>query len=124
MTGLLQLLKQDRDDPTIIKAAIETLAILCDDSKNNSEDPKEAQLGQMFSEIYIKQVSNVTMLLEILQDDDFYIRFNSIQLLNALLTNTGSHIHDCILTSPMGLSRLIDLLDDKREIIRNGIKTI
>ncbi|CAO3650222.1 unnamed protein product [Cunninghamella echinulata] len=28
-------------------------------------------------------------------------------------------IQDCILTSPMGITRLVDLLDDKREIIRN-----
>ncbi len=28
-------------------------------------------------------------------------------------------MHDGILASPLGISRLIDLLDDKREIIRN-----
>ncbi len=36
------------------------------------------------------------------------------------MNNKPNQLQTCILTSPMGVSRLIDLLDDKREIIRNG----
>jgi hypothetical protein len=39
--------------------------------------------------------------------------------LGALYENVGEAMHDGILASPLGISRLIDLLDDKREIIRN-----
>ncbi|OUM68582.1 hypothetical protein PIROE2DRAFT_53192, partial [Piromyces sp. E2] len=35
------------------------------------------------------------------------------------MNNKPNQLQTCILTSPMGVSRLIDLLDDKREIIRN-----
>ncbi len=58
--------------------------------------------------------------MDILQDYDFYVRFHDIQLLRALLTVRPDHVQDCILTAPMGISRLMDLLDDQREIIRNG----
>ena len=70
----------------------------------------------------------MSLLLEILEETDFYVRFDTVQLLNTLLANTNS-LQDCILASPMGISRfdffvilmirLIDLLEDKREIIRN-----
>ena len=56
--------------------------------------------------------------METLEEPDFYVRYEIVQLLNSLLQNSGS-LHDSILASPRGLSRLIDLLDDKREIIRN-----
>ena len=75
----------------------------------------------MFTEIYIKSPDNVTLLLEILEEPDFYVRYNTLHLLAELYENLGERLEDCILTSPMGISRLIDLLDDRREIIRNGI---
>jgi len=61
----------------------------------------------------------VTTLLQALEGNDFYVRYFTIQLLNALMNNKPNQLQTCILTSPMGVSRLIDLLDDKREIIRN-----
>lgn len=82
-----------------------------------------ADLGVMFAEIYAKDPQNVTLLLEILADTDFYVRFNTVQLLQTLFANLPKALEECILTSPVGMSRLIDLLDDKREIIRNGTKS-
>lgn len=38
-----------------------------------------------------------------------------------LLKNKRKSLQDCILASPMGVSRLLDLLDDQREVIRNGL---
>jgi hypothetical protein len=62
----------------------------------------------------------VVLLLDILAESDFYVRFDCVQLLTTLCTNTGSALREGILTSPVGISRLIDLLDDRREIVRNG----
>lgn len=64
------------------------------------------------------------LFLEILQEYDFYVRFNNVQLLRTLLAVRSDHLQDYILGAPMGISRLMDLLDDKREIIRNGIYRI
>ena len=53
----------------------------------------------------IKDPSNVALLLEILEKPDFYVRFNSIQLLSTLLNNNPTAVQDCVLSSPMGISR-------------------
>ena len=65
----------------------------------------ENNLGVMFSEIYIKDPSNVTILLDILEETDFYVRFDVIQLLSTLLSSKSAPFQDAVLTSPMGISR-------------------
>ncbi|KAJ3045282.1 Vesicle-mediated ER to Golgi transport protein [Rhizophlyctis rosea] len=124
MAVLAVVLKKDRMDVDIIKAALETLTILCtseaaDSPGTNAAIKDSNDLGIMFTEIYIKDASNVTLLLDILEEVDFYVRFYTVQLLTTLLQNSPTKLQECILTSPLGLSRLIDLLDDRREIIRN-----
>ncbi len=74
----------------------------------------------MLSEIYMKDPTNVSLLLDLLEESDFYVRFNIIQFLGTLVKNSPSLLQDAILASPMGVGRLLDLLDEKREIIRNG----
>jgi hypothetical protein len=102
-------------DVEIIKLALETLNILCMNNANSKET-----LGSVLTEMLVKDSANVALLLDILSEVDFYVRFNTIQLLNTLFANVGAGLHEGILTSPLGISRLIDLLDDRREIIRNG----
>jgi hypothetical protein len=60
------------------------------------------------------------VLLDILEEYDFYVRFHVLSLLSTLVLNNTSRLQECILTSPVGMSRLMALLDDRREIIRNG----
>ncbi|KAI8923994.1 p115 like vesicle tethering protein [Entophlyctis helioformis] len=115
MTALINVLATDRMDVEILKLALETLNILC--TKQGKDDQDD--LGIMFTEIYVKDPSNVTLLLDILAEVDFYVRFDTVQFLTTLLGNSSTHFQDAVLTSPMGISRLIDLLDDRREIIRN-----
>ncbi|KAJ3295360.1 Vesicle-mediated ER to Golgi transport protein [Borealophlyctis nickersoniae] len=122
MPVLINVLKNDRMDVEIIKATLETLNILCtsDDKEKGKQGGKDVNnLGIMFTEIYVKDPANVTLLLDVLEEVDFYVRFDTVELLTTLLKNAGNRLQDCILTSPLGLSRLIDLLDDRREIIRN-----
>ncbi|KAI8910647.1 p115 like vesicle tethering protein [Powellomyces hirtus] len=125
MPVLINVLRNDRMDVDIVKASMETLNILCTHEKGSGEhSPTKTSEGSndlelMFTEIFTKNASNVTLLLDILEEVDFYVRFFTVQLLNTLLQHSGSRLQECILTSPLGVSRLIDLLDDRREIIRN-----
>ncbi|CAG8626774.1 9655_t:CDS:10, partial [Funneliformis mosseae] len=101
--SLLHILNEDKADIDTAKAILEILNILC------TPDIHEIH----------EDSSNIHLFLDILQEYDFYVRFHDIQLLRALLIVRPDHVQDCILTAPMGISRLMDLLDDQREIIRN-----
>jgi hypothetical protein len=92
-------------DVDIINATLETLNILCStDTKGKKKDQDEElsseDLGVMFTEIYVKNPGNVTLLLDILEETDFYIRYHTVEFLCTLLRNMGEKLQECVLTSP------------------------
>lgn len=123
MEHLIHVLQTDRSDSEIIGYALDTLynIISNDDEEEveeNSTRPNE-DLGSQFTEIFIKQQENVTLLLSLLEDFDFHVRWPGVKLLTSLLKQLGPQVQQIILVSPMGVSRLMDLLADSREVIRN-----
>ena len=55
------------------------------------------------------------------QEYDFHILWPTVRLLTLLLSNKTREIQEIILASPMGVSKLMDLLVDSREVIRNDV---
>ena len=88
---------------------------------DGTSSPNEAteDLGIQFTEIFAKKKENIALLLELLEEYDFKVRWPALKLLMGLLRNKLRDIQEAILANPMGVSRLMDLLDDSREIIRN-----
>ena len=130
MPILLHILHQDRQDTIMVTAVLETLINLCDSvtaTLSPSASPTELQqqqrsdlnLGVQFTEIFIKDQANVTLLLSLLSDTDFHVRFDDVELLKILLKNKRKNLQDAILTNPQGVASLMDLLEDAREAIRN-----
>ncbi|ORE10040.1 hypothetical protein BCV72DRAFT_200424 [Rhizopus microsporus var. microsporus] len=113
--GLIKVLHIDYKDTDITKSLLETISILCTVHNQYDKDDR----GFKFTDYFIEESRNVTILLDILEEFDFYVRYNTIKLLSTLLSNRSKRIQECVLTNPMGISRLVDLLDDKRDIIRN-----
>lgn len=66
-----------------------------------------------------QDANNVAIVLGLLEEKDYYIRYYTTQLVTILLTNKSDDLQNAILQSPMGISRLMDLLLDPREIVRN-----
>lgn len=123
MEHLIHVLQTDRSDSEIIAYALDTLYnIISNDEEEeveeNSTRPNE-DLGSQFTEIFIKQPENVTLLLSLLEEFDFHVRWPGVRLLTSLLKQLGPPVQQIVLVSPMGVSRLMDLLADSREIIRN-----
>ncbi|KAM4809278.1 general vesicular transport factor p115 isoform 2-T2 [Rhinophrynus dorsalis] len=122
MDHLINVLQTDRSDSEIIGYALDTLYNIL---SNDTEDTEENQqvtpddLGNHFTEMFIKQQENVTLLLSILEEFDFHVRWPGVKLLTTLLKQQGPQVQQIVLVSPMGVSRLMDLLDDSREVIRN-----
>eukprot|EP00126_Sphaerothecum_destruens_P013143 Sdes_comp22488_c0_seq1m20936 len=120
MNTLLQVLQNDCSDVDTVRYCLETLVnLMSTENPAQSQIPVESQLGVQFTEIFVKNSDNVSLLLNMLEEFDFYVRFPCIQLLTLLSTNRPSKLQECILASPLGVVRLMDLLSDTREIIRN-----
>ncbi|KAG8682411.1 hypothetical protein FRC09_016790, partial [Ceratobasidium sp. 395] len=59
-------------------------------------------------------------LFELLQQTSFYIRFTSLQLLSQIVQNRAQAVQKHLIEFPDGLPTVISILDEKREVIRNG----
>ena len=67
----------------------------------------------------MQRQDNITILLDLLDTPDFYSRLYSLQLLAAVLSARPERAQECIFTAPLGITRLVSILDDRREVLRN-----
>ncbi|XP_076627108.1 general vesicular transport factor p115 isoform X1 [Colletes latitarsis] len=124
MDALKQILEVDRTDCEIIGLALDTLCNITNPKTFDEEVDKLGpvnQVGEQFTEIFIKNSDSVGLVLTLLEEFDFNVRWPSLKLLMHLLTNRPKDIQEIILISPMGVSKLMDLLSDTREVIRNDV---
>uniref|UniRef100_A0A668A5Q5 General vesicular transport factor p115 n=1 Tax=Myripristis murdjan TaxID=586833 RepID=A0A668A5Q5_9TELE len=145
MDHLVHILQTDRSDSEILGYALDTLFnIICNDEEEEQDESEDAvtpipvagkhktvctpdenaqkqadDLGTQFTDKFIQDSENVTLLLTLLEEFDFHVRWPGVKLLTALLKNQCAQVQGIILVSPMGVSRLMDLLADSREVIRN-----
>ncbi|KAH3872422.1 general vesicular transport factor p115-like isoform X2 [Dreissena polymorpha] len=123
MDTLLKVLEMDSSDSEITGYALDALCnVMSNEPTDEDEEipqPGGDDLGAQFTEIFIKKTDNVGLLLSLLEEYDFHVRWPTVKLLTTLLTNKVKELQECILVFPMGVSKLMDLLSDSREIIRN-----
>ncbi|XP_043095461.1 general vesicular transport factor p115 isoform X2 [Puntigrus tetrazona] len=123
MDHLVRILQTDRTDTEIVGYALDTLYnIVCSDEEEEPEENQQKQeddLGTQFTDKFIQEPDNITLLLTLLEEFDFHVRWPGVKLLTALLKSQCAQVQGIILVSPMGVSRLMDLLADSREVIRN-----
>ncbi|KAL5273138.1 USO1 family protein [Megaselia abdita] len=122
MQALVQVLQSDRADCEIVSYALDTLCniVTQEQFEEESDNPTVSMnVGEQFTEMFIKQTENVSLVLDYLEEYDFKVRWAAVKLLTTLLTNRTKDIQEIILVSPMAVSKLMDLLIDSREVIRN-----
>uniref|UniRef100_A0A2L2YBC6 Putative er-golgi vesicle-tethering protein n=1 Tax=Parasteatoda tepidariorum TaxID=114398 RepID=A0A2L2YBC6_PARTP len=123
MDTLIHVLECDRNDNEILGYALDAIGNAInrprDDENPNYINGGTDELGMQFTEIFIKKPENVSLLLELIEEFDFKVRWPIVRLLAGLLSHKPKDLQECILVSPQGISRLMDLLSDPREIIRN-----
>ncbi|CAH2244045.1 jg12146 [Pararge aegeria aegeria] len=119
---LRQILELDRADNETINYALDTLNNVVSPSQFEDEEDKPhipMNIGDQFTEMFIKDPHNIQLILDLLDEYDFRVRLSAVQFLISLLTNRTKDIQEIILDKPMGVSKMMDLLGDTREVIRN-----
>ncbi|MED6254127.1 Vesicle-mediated ER to Golgi transport protein [Ataeniobius toweri] len=110
-------------DSEILGYALDTLYnVISNDEEEEQDENAQKQgddLGTQFTEKFLQDPEHITLLLTLLEEFDFHVRWPGVKLLTALLKNQGIQVQGIVLVSPMGVSRLMDLLADSREVIRN-----
>lgn len=122
MPALVSVLQNDCQDCEIISYALDTLCnvVATEEFDEEADNPAvSVNVGEQFTEMFIKNPEHVTLVMGYLEEYDFRVRRAAIQLLTTLIQNKTRDLQDHILISPMGVSKLMDLLSDSREVIRN-----
>ncbi|XP_037083974.1 general vesicular transport factor p115-like [Pollicipes pollicipes] len=120
MGDLTDVLVNDSADSEITSYALDSLCnITCREPFDEEEDIAHPEIGDQFTEIFIKAPENVNLVVGLLAEYDFKIRYPAVKLITNLLTNRARELQDLILVSPMAVSKMMDLLNDPREVVRN-----
>lgn len=117
LRGLIGSLSNDREDVDTVKVTLETLLMLFNPNESSPEASEEIALW--LADEFTQRQDNITLLLDFLETQDFYSRLYSLQLLSAILASRTERTEECIFTAPLGISRLVAVLDDRREAVRN-----
>jgi intracellular protein transport protein USO1 len=117
LRGLIGSLGKDGEDVDTVKIVLESLLMLINPDDNSPEASEEIALW--LADEFTQRQDNITMLLDLLDTNDFYSRLYSLQLLASILSSRTERTEECILTAPLGISKLVAILDDRREAIRN-----
>ncbi|XP_059660111.1 golgin candidate 6-like isoform X2 [Cornus florida] len=115
---LLSVLKEERDDVEMVRGALETLVSALTPINHVKGPKNEVQPALMNTDLLSREAESISLLLSLLvrSEEDFYVRYYTLRLLTALLTNSPNRLQEAILTIPRGITRLMDMLMDREEI--------
>ncbi|KAF5673067.1 USO1-like transporter [Fusarium heterosporum] len=117
LRSLIGSLSKDGEDVDTVKVVLETLLMLFNPNEDSPEASEEIALW--LADEFTQRQENITLLLDFLDTNDFYSRLYSLQLLAAILSARTERTEECIFTAPLGIPRLVSVLDDQRDAIRN-----
>ena len=132
MPVLIDVIDKNRSDSEMCCLALDALynVMAVNTSEiNDSEQQQQHTLNKtlpndlniQFTEMFIKTGTNVTLIFDLLDEYEFKTRLSTLKLLNVFVLNQTQQLQDIILQIPRGVSRLMDLLNDTREVIRNDV---
>ncbi|EMD01169.1 hypothetical protein BAUCODRAFT_567079 [Baudoinia panamericana UAMH 10762] len=109
-------------DVDTIRLVLETLLMLFNPDSNSPEASDE--IAYFMADEFSMRQDNVTLLLSLLDPSspyaDYYSRLYSVQLLSAICAARPERLQECVLSAPLGVSRLVGTLDDGRDAVRNA----
>ncbi|KAG9446082.1 hypothetical protein H6P81_012210 [Aristolochia fimbriata] len=115
---LMSVLKEERDDVEMVRGALETMVGALTPLSSAHGPKTEVQPALLNSDLLSREPDGISLLLSLLGEEDFYVRYYTLQLLTALCSHSLNRLQEAILAIPRGITCLMDMLMD-REVIRN-----
>ncbi|KAK5723008.1 Vesicle-mediated ER to Golgi transport protein [Elasticomyces elasticus] len=109
-------------DVDTIRLVLETLLMLFNPDSSSPEASDE--VGYFMADGFSMRQDNISLLLSLLDPTsnfaDYYSRLYSLQLLSAICGPRPERLQECVLSAPLGVSRLVGVLDDAKDAVRNA----
>ena len=117
LRNLISSLNKDVEDVDTTKITLETLLMLFSPDESSPEASDDIALW--LADEFTQRQENITALLDLLDAHDFFSRLYSLQLITAISSARPERTQECVYTAPLGVSRLVAVLEDKREAVRS-----
>lgn len=119
LRSLIGSLSRDGEDVDTVKVVLETLLMLFTPDQDSPEASEEIALW--VADEFTQRHENIALLLDFLGKErtDFYSRLYSLQLLSAILSARTERTEECIVNTNEGIPRIVAVLEDPREAIRD-----
>lgn len=136
------VLEQDVEYDDTIKVALGLLIAICGtldppaqpSNPANTESaiaPSEVLSGPEFEQassraastnidVFLGMPNALHLLLQLLDKEDFYVKFGTIELLTAMAANSRITLQSAMLEATQGVTRVCDLLDDTHRHVRSN----
>ncbi|KAK9479530.1 p115 like vesicle tethering protein [Lipomyces japonicus] len=118
LRGLITELQRDRLDSETVRATLETILLLFLKDKTTNTNEVD-YIALWLADEFTQHEEHISLLIDIFENHDFYVRLYALQLLGAILLNRPERTQQCVFAAPLGISRLVSTLDDAREAIQN-----
>ncbi|KAK3648972.1 Vesicle-mediated ER to Golgi transport protein [Elasticomyces elasticus] len=109
-------------DVDTIRLVLETLLMLFNPDSSSPEASDE--VNYFMADGFSMRQDPISLLLSLLDPTsnfaDYYTRLYSLQLLTAICLPRPERLQECILSAPLGVSRLVGVLDDSKDAVRNA----
>lgn len=117
LRDLIAGLRRDGEDSDTIKVVLETLLMLFEPDEKSLEASEEITLW--LADEFTQRQDNITALLDLLEAGEFYTRLYVLQILSHISTARPQRTQEAIFAAPLGVSHITNVLDDRREAVRN-----
>ena len=115
---IVPMLSSQRDDGEMVRNILETILACISASAQSQESGRNSE---PISHVFSKEQQYTSTLLDLLEERDWSVRLGVLKILNVLASDRLGALQQAVLSSPQGLARLMDVLNDSREIIRNEV---
>ena len=113
---LCAVLREDLDDVELVRGALE--ALLQAVTRHADKAAAGVEPAAVNAELLSRDPRTLALLLSLLDEDDFYVRYHALQLLCSLMASNQHQVQSVVLANPHGMLRLLDMVSE-REAIRN-----
>ena len=114
---LTAVLQEDGDDVELMRGALEAL-IQAVTSHADCPARGGVEPAAINAELFGRDGRSLKLVFGLLDDQDFYVRYHALQLMCKLLAHSQHHVQAVVLSSPVGVLRLLDMVSE-RDVIRN-----
>lgn len=121
---LISILRDEKDKVELIAPVLETLVNCIQPLSNKQDANKGGDVGYINSEQVIRVPESIDLILGLLKEEDFYIKYNATLLLSILLRYNTGRLQESVLSCPMGVVCILDLLAEQNAVRNEALNLL